>query len=86
MTADMAGPQHWDARDLAVARRLPSRLFVTVNDLIRLLARHIRLGNTVLEVGCAPGKFLLWCALAGQARVSGVEYAPRSAEVTGQLI
>ena len=85
MNRDLAGREHWDTRELDVRRRLPSRLVVESDDLIRLLAPHIRPGSAVLEVGCAPGKFLLWCARAAGANVSGVEYAPKSAEATRRL-
>ncbi|MBW7970297.1 class I SAM-dependent methyltransferase [Bradyrhizobium sp. BR 10289] len=83
--SDLAGPKHWDSRALRVSRRSPSRLNVTVADLTDLLSAHLRPGTSVLEVGCAPGKFLLWCALERQAKVSGVEYAPKSAEATREL-
>jgi SAM-dependent methyltransferase len=39
----------------------------------------------VLEVGCAPGTYLMWCALAKQAKACGVEYAEDSFNLTKKL-
>ncbi len=75
---------YWDARTIQVRPRPPSRLNVAVRDLTRLLGRHINPGDRVVEAGCAPGKFLLWCAAQG-AHVSGIEYAPKSHEATRDL-
>jgi 2-polyprenyl-3-methyl-5-hydroxy-6-metoxy-1,4-benzoquinol methylase len=83
--SDLAGRDYWDNREGVVRRRLPSKLNVTVGDMTALLARHVRPGHRVLEVGCAPGKYLLWCARTAGAHVSGVEYAPASYEHTARL-
>lgn len=64
--------------------RAPSMLNVAIADMARLLGPHINPGTAVLEVGCAPGKILLWCATKG-AIVTGVEYAPKSYEVARRL-
>jgi 2-polyprenyl-3-methyl-5-hydroxy-6-metoxy-1,4-benzoquinol methylase len=82
---DLAGRGHWDKRTGNAKLRLPSRLNASVADLLDLLAPHISPGQRVLEVGCAPGKFLLWCAVAKQAQACGVEYAPESYRHTHQL-
>jgi SAM-dependent methyltransferase len=75
---DLAGSDHWDAREGRVRPRLPSKLNAGVADLLALLDKFVRPDSRVLEVGCAPGKFLLWCALAKNAEVCGVEYASKS--------
>ena len=85
MNEDLAGRHHWDTRQLDVARRPPSMLNVGVGDIVSLLKRDIRPGCKVLEVGCTPGKFLLWCALVAKAEACGVEYAPLSAQATERL-
>lgn len=77
---DLAGSEHWDGREGKVKPRLPSKLNAGVADLLALLAPFTKPGSRVLEVGCAPGKFLLWCALAKHADVCGVEYAQKSYE------
>jgi SAM-dependent methyltransferase len=82
---DLAGKEHWDKREGGAKPRLPSKLNVTVDDLLGLLEPLVFPGSRVLEVGCAPGKFLLWCALAKQARACGVEYAESSHRMTAQL-
>jgi len=55
--------------------RLPSRLNVTVWDFERLLQRHVKPGNSLLEIGCAPGKLLVWAARVLKARVTGIDYS-----------
>jgi SAM-dependent methyltransferase len=76
---------HWDSREGDVRARLPSRLNIGVRDITDLLGRNIRPGDHVLEIGCAPGKYLSWCGIAGRAHISGVEYAPRSFRKTVNL-
>jgi SAM-dependent methyltransferase len=83
--SDLAGQLHWDGRDGIARPRLPSRLNVGVWDTTDLLSRFIRPGASVLEVGFAPGKYLLWCAKAAQARAHGVEYAPESFDRSRRL-
>jgi SAM-dependent methyltransferase len=39
-------------------------------------------GQTVLEVGCAPGRWLLWYAEEFRARTTGIEYTDRGVELT----
>jgi 2-polyprenyl-3-methyl-5-hydroxy-6-metoxy-1,4-benzoquinol methylase len=85
MVNDLAGQTHWDKRTGQVTARLPSRLNASVGDFIDLLSQHLTPGARVMEVGCAPGKFLLWCALAGKAHACGVEYAQNSYEKTLRL-
>jgi SAM-dependent methyltransferase len=85
MVQDLAGEAHWDKRTGSAKPRLPSKLNAAVGDLIALLDPLIKPGTRVLEVGCAPGKFLLWCALAKQAQACGVEYAEHSHQSTVDL-
>jgi 2-polyprenyl-3-methyl-5-hydroxy-6-metoxy-1,4-benzoquinol methylase len=85
LESELSDPAHWDSRSGKVRARLPSRLNVTVRDLTALLGRHIKPNDKVIEIGCAPGKYLLWCALAGQSKVSGIEYAPKSWQTTVDL-
>jgi SAM-dependent methyltransferase len=85
MVEDLAGQNHWDKRTGQAKPRLPSRLNASVGDFLDLLAPHVARGSRVMEVGCAPGKFLLWCALAKQAQACGVEYAENSHKKTVQL-
>jgi 2-polyprenyl-3-methyl-5-hydroxy-6-metoxy-1,4-benzoquinol methylase len=82
---DLAGEAHWDKRTGNVKPRLPSRLNASVADMLDLLAPYVTPGKRVLEVGCAPGKFLLWCALAQRSQACGVEYAENSYQQTAQL-
>jgi SAM-dependent methyltransferase len=85
MVHDLAGKAHWDKRDGVAKPRLPSKLNAAVGDLLALLDPLLVPGSRVLEVGCAPGKFLLWCALARKAEACGVEYGENSHALTVQL-
>lgn len=82
MVQDLAGADHWDKRGGGAKPRLPSKLNAAVGDLLALLDPLVLPGSRVLEVGCAPGKFLLWCAMAKEAQACGVEYAPDSWQAT----
>jgi SAM-dependent methyltransferase len=53
--------------------------------MVALLDPFVVPGSRVLDVGCAPGKFLLWCALEKQAHACGVEYAEHSYNLTVDL-
>lgn len=69
-------PSHWDALWARPPRmRLPSRLNVTIWDLQRLLRRHVGPGTRLLEIGCAPGKLLVWAAQVLGAEVTGIDYS-----------
>lgn len=85
MVRDLAGEAHWDKRDGAVRPRFPSKLNASVGDLLALLEPYATPGARVLEIGCAPGKFLLWCAVAKQSHAYGVEYADNSHKKMVQL-
>src|SRR5689334_1371714 len=67
---------HWEAgNQIAVRRRLPSRLNVGVLNLTTLLQKHVKPGHKYLEIGCAPGKMLAWVAATLKAEVSGLDYS-----------
>jgi 2-polyprenyl-3-methyl-5-hydroxy-6-metoxy-1,4-benzoquinol methylase len=85
MVEDLAGEGHWDKRGGTIRARPPSRLNASTADLIDLLDPRIAPGSRVLEVGCAPGKFLLWCAMTKEAEACGVEYAENSHQRTVEL-
>jgi hypothetical protein len=85
MVHDLAGEAHWDTRKGHAKPRLPSKLNAAVGDLIALLEPLVKPDSRVLEIGCAPGKFLLWCALARHADACGVEYAQDSHTATVRL-
>jgi 2-polyprenyl-3-methyl-5-hydroxy-6-metoxy-1,4-benzoquinol methylase len=85
MAHDLAGEAHWDKRKGGAKPRLPSKLNASVGDMIALLDPLVVPGSRVLDVGCSPGKFLLWCALAKHAEACGVEYAEKSHKATVEL-
>ncbi|HYI27622.1 MAG TPA: class I SAM-dependent methyltransferase [Bradyrhizobium sp.] len=82
MSDDLAGPAHWDKRSWPRRLRMPSRSDVGNAGLLGLLDSHVTPGCRVLEVGCAPGGFLLWCALTRKAHACGVDYAEKSCRQT----
>jgi 2-polyprenyl-3-methyl-5-hydroxy-6-metoxy-1,4-benzoquinol methylase len=83
---DLTRVDHWNdtwAGDIRL--RLPSPLIVATRDLQRLLKAHVREGNKVLEIGCAPGKLLAWIAAVLRASVAGIDYSPRGLAQTHRL-
>jgi 2-polyprenyl-3-methyl-5-hydroxy-6-metoxy-1,4-benzoquinol methylase len=67
---------YWDrAHEQPIRLRLPSPLRVHTRNLQRLLRRHVRPGDRVLEVGFAPGKNLAWLAARLGADVTGLDYS-----------
>ena len=62
----------------------PDEGFAFDRSLARVLAARApaRAGDTVVEVGCAPGKWLVFYAERFGARVSGVEYSGMGAELS----
>jgi 2-polyprenyl-3-methyl-5-hydroxy-6-metoxy-1,4-benzoquinol methylase len=77
---DNAKTEHayWDDIHAAshIRMRLPSRLDVSVLNFTRLMARFVRPGMRVLEIGFAPGKYLSWVGKRLGARVAGLDYSP----------
>lgn len=82
---DLAGTAHWGAQQPVVSRRIPSRLYAIVSDTLTLLEPYVGPGKRVLEVGCAPGKYLIWCRSRG-ADIYGVDYEPQRALGTQALL
>src|SRR5690242_13770578 len=68
---------HWESAHSAapVRMRLPSPLNVATLNFMRLLRRYVQPGMRVLEVGCAPGKYLSWIAKVLKGEVAGVDYS-----------
>jgi SAM-dependent methyltransferase len=67
--------------------RLPCRVdmeFAFDRSLARALAAHARPGadESVLEVGCAPGKWLIFYAERFGARIAGIEYSEKGARLS----
>lgn len=62
----------------------PDRALDFDRSLMDALVRHAPLvaGATVLEIGCAPAKWLVYLAERFGARVSGVEYSPKGAAIS----
>ncbi len=59
----------------AIRLRLPSRLISSTRDFQRLMWAHVKPNSRVLEIGCAPGKHLIWLGKVLGARVSGLDYS-----------
>jgi SAM-dependent methyltransferase len=75
----------WE-QDYFGGERVPSRPDCSLpfeRCLARALVRHapVSRGATVLEAGCAPGKWLVFYAERFGARVVGIEYSPHGAEL-----
>lgn len=67
---------HWDdAWDVSIKPRLPSRLNVGVLNITRLLKRYVKPNCRYIEIGCAPGKMLVWVARELRADVAGLDYS-----------
>jgi 2-polyprenyl-3-methyl-5-hydroxy-6-metoxy-1,4-benzoquinol methylase len=66
---------YWRSTHSQPRWRLPSRLNVGTNNLLRIISGHARQGMRVLEIGCAPGKFLAYLAQVQKASVCGLDYS-----------
>jgi 2-polyprenyl-3-methyl-5-hydroxy-6-metoxy-1,4-benzoquinol methylase len=67
---------YWEAiSQNPIKKRLPSRLTVWVLNVTRLLKRYVRPGNRYLEIGCAPGKMLVWVASVLKTEVASLDYS-----------
>lgn len=67
---------HWEGAQSNPPRmRLPSSWNVSILNTKRLLKRYIQPGMKVLEIGCAPGKMLSYCAAELRAEVAGMDYS-----------
>lgn len=77
---------HWDTQwGRAPRMRLPSSLNVSIRNVQRLLRPHVKPGARFLELGCAPGKILLWVAQVLKADVTGLDYSERGMEHARRL-
>jgi SAM-dependent methyltransferase len=84
--SNLVEQEFWET-DYFAGERLPSRpdpAMAFERCLAAALARHApaRTGETVLEAGCAPGKWLVFYAERFDARVEGIEYSEQGAELT----
>ena len=67
---------HWDeAWKHPTKARIPSKLNVGVLNFMQLLEKHVKPGNSYIEIGCAPGKMLVWVASVLKAEASGLDYS-----------
>jgi SAM-dependent methyltransferase len=83
---NLATEDFWE-QDYLGAVTLPARpdpAFPFERALRAALERHapVARGATVLEAGCAPAKWLVFYAERFGARVTGIEYTPRGAELS----
>lgn len=68
---------HWDqAWGTRPRARLPKAALAVTKNIHDVLRRYVRPGQAVIEIGCAPGKHLAWCARVLGGRVSGLDYSP----------
>jgi len=69
-----------------IRHKLPSRLMPGSVTMCGLLRRYIpKPGMSVLEIGCAPGKFLAYAALKLDARTTGVDYSIPGTRITRSI-
>ena len=79
-------PAHWNRiYSSGVRMCLPSPFVVSTRNVQRLLRQHVRPGMRVLEIGCAPGKYLAWMGKVLGARVTGLDYSEPGMETTRAL-
>ena len=77
---------HWDKAWAGRPRpRLPSSLLAVTKNVQDLLRNYVVPGQSFIEIGCAPGKHLAWCAAVLGAKVSGLDYSPVGFAATQQL-
>jgi len=85
MSTEKSTKAYWESTHAQPRWRLPSRLNVGTRDILRLLTSHMRPGMRVLEIGCAPGKYLAYLAKRRQARVYGLDYSGPGIRVCNEL-
>lgn len=77
---------HWDRAWAERPRtRLPKSCLAVTKNVQDLLRRYVQPGQTAIEIGCAPGKHLAWCAGVLGAKVSGLDYSPVGFHTTQNL-
>jgi len=78
--------EHWNKSwSKSPRHRLPSSLLVGTLNLKRLLRLHVKPGARFLEIGCAPGKMLVWVEKVLNAIVTGVDYSMPGIDVAQAL-
>jgi 2-polyprenyl-3-methyl-5-hydroxy-6-metoxy-1,4-benzoquinol methylase len=75
-TQELTKKQYWDEGwDHKVSMRLPSKLNNAVRNFLRLMRPRLKPDMKVLEIGCAPGKYLALAAAELGVQVSGLDYS-----------
>jgi SAM-dependent methyltransferase len=73
----LTSPDFWTpSDDRSPSARFWSPFDPSFTDILRLLRKHVSPGDSFLEMGCAPGKYLAAAAIRMGATVSGVDYCP----------
>jgi len=73
-TQELTEKQYWDKGwDHKVSMRLPSKLNNAVRDFLRLMRPRLKPDMKVLEIGCAPGKYLALAAAEFGVQVAGLD-------------
>src|SRR5437868_4641502 len=71
----LTSPSFWNNMWSTQTLNLHSSLSVNTRNVRRVLRGEIRPGDKVLELGCAPGKYLAWVAKYLGAQVTGIDYS-----------
>jgi 2-polyprenyl-3-methyl-5-hydroxy-6-metoxy-1,4-benzoquinol methylase len=66
---------YWRSTHSQPRWRLPSKLNIATKNLLRVISEYTRPGMRVLEIGCAPGKYLAYLAKVHKATVCGLDYS-----------
>lgn len=83
---ELTEKQYWNKGwDRKVTMRVPSKLNNAVRDFLRLMRPHIKPGMKVLEIGCAPGKYLSLVAVEFGVEVAGLDYSTVGIETCKKL-
>jgi 2-polyprenyl-3-methyl-5-hydroxy-6-metoxy-1,4-benzoquinol methylase len=67
--------EYWESTHSQPRWRLPSPLNVGTRNALHLLRRFVHPSMRVLEIGCAPGKYLAYLAKRRSAEVWGLDYS-----------
>jgi 2-polyprenyl-3-methyl-5-hydroxy-6-metoxy-1,4-benzoquinol methylase len=68
--------EYWESAGAKPPRmQLPSSWNVSILNTKKFLKSYIKSGIQVLQIGCAPGKMLAYCAAKLQAEVAGIDYS-----------
>jgi 2-polyprenyl-3-methyl-5-hydroxy-6-metoxy-1,4-benzoquinol methylase len=69
----------------AIRPRLPSGLVIGTRNVQHILRPHLRPGIRVLEIGCAPGKYLAWAASITGTEAAGLDYSKPGVDLSRWL-